>query len=201
MLAWEQTSSIIVWNISWPRVWFVKHKLAISFLSVLLEEKNAFCRLFALDMLQSGHIMLHRSLCIETFRTSQPGWMLQMRQTGDDWLRPQSFALICSQPSNSLGWVTITTQTSVVKYKVPTHLWSILCPIRPHYGSNLTLSEKSNLKYQKEAIGNPMSRSPYRTSIDIMCLKLKKKKMSREMSYLSLEILLPIGYTQEWTLT
>jgi len=49
----------------------VKHKLALSFLSVLLEEETIFHQLSALDMLQSGHIMLHRSLDRETFRVLQ----------------------------------------------------------------------------------------------------------------------------------
>jgi len=51
----------------------MKHKLARSFLSALPEEKNAFYQLYALDMLQFGHIMLHRSLDVQTFCTSQTG--------------------------------------------------------------------------------------------------------------------------------
>ena len=58
---------------------------------------------------------------------------------------------------------------------------------------HLEISERDNWRsYVQKSVQNQ-----YRHHVP----KTQKEKMSLEMSYLSLEILLPIGYTREWTLT
>jgi hypothetical protein len=64
----------------------VKHKLAVSFLPEKQEEKNAFRQLCVLDMLQNGHIILHRSLDAQAFALHKLERSLQLRQASDDRL-------------------------------------------------------------------------------------------------------------------
>jgi len=65
-----------------------------------------------------------------------------------------------------------------------------------HAGHGFLTVERSNLEYEKNAIGDSMSRSPYKTSTDIMELKLEENILQWRMAQK-----ISNGYAWKWLLS